>query len=281
MITEKLSTLKINKLTQAQYDRELEAGRIDENALYLTPDEEAKPVIAESTDGINYTVTVPWVTELYTGLSITIIPEISATTNVPKVSVNGLGEYSTLRRASDSAILNLAYDGSFRKGVPVTLTFYNHPDDYGDNDQVFWFWIAEGITRPSKGDIVDTICESGTWTPTLVSGADSLTGFSDCTYHKTGNIVTVSILCWGTFTNRNSDAITFSLPYRVASKRIYGMFGYTNAGLTDLYLAGNCGAASCSVMRHDASGNEVGVTGTGLGRDNWTFQCCLTYGTDE
>lgn len=40
MKTENLSTLKIHKLTQAQYDRELEAGRIDENALYLTPDEE-------------------------------------------------------------------------------------------------------------------------------------------------------------------------------------------------------------------------------------------------
>ena len=40
MITENLSTLKIHKLTQAQYERELEAGRIDENALYLTPDEE-------------------------------------------------------------------------------------------------------------------------------------------------------------------------------------------------------------------------------------------------
>ena len=40
MITENLSTLKIHKLTQAQYERELAAGRIDENALYLTPDEE-------------------------------------------------------------------------------------------------------------------------------------------------------------------------------------------------------------------------------------------------
>ena len=39
MITENISTLKIHKLTQEQYDRELEAGRIDENALYLTPDE--------------------------------------------------------------------------------------------------------------------------------------------------------------------------------------------------------------------------------------------------
>ena len=39
MKTENLSTLKINKLSQAQYDRELAAGRIDPNAIYLTPDE--------------------------------------------------------------------------------------------------------------------------------------------------------------------------------------------------------------------------------------------------
>lgn len=40
MITENLSTLKIHKLTQEQYDRELAAGNIDETALYLTPEEE-------------------------------------------------------------------------------------------------------------------------------------------------------------------------------------------------------------------------------------------------
>ena len=39
MITENVSTLKINRLTQAQYDRELALGNIDENALYITPDE--------------------------------------------------------------------------------------------------------------------------------------------------------------------------------------------------------------------------------------------------
>ena len=41
MITENLPILKIHKLTQAQYDRELEAGRIDETAIYLTPDDES------------------------------------------------------------------------------------------------------------------------------------------------------------------------------------------------------------------------------------------------
>ena len=42
MITENVSTLKIHKLTQAQYNREHEAGRIDPSAIYLTPDEKQK-----------------------------------------------------------------------------------------------------------------------------------------------------------------------------------------------------------------------------------------------
>lgn len=43
MITENLSTLKIHNLTKEQYEQEFEAGRIDENALYLTPYEEIQP----------------------------------------------------------------------------------------------------------------------------------------------------------------------------------------------------------------------------------------------
>ena len=51
MNTENLSTLKIHKLTQAQYDRELEAGRIDDNALYLTPND-VYLVATEFADGL-------------------------------------------------------------------------------------------------------------------------------------------------------------------------------------------------------------------------------------
>ncbi len=40
MITKNLSTLKIHKLTREQYERELNNGNLDENALYLTPDED-------------------------------------------------------------------------------------------------------------------------------------------------------------------------------------------------------------------------------------------------
>lgn len=40
MITENVSTLKINKMTQAQYNRELAAGNIKNDEIYLTPIEE-------------------------------------------------------------------------------------------------------------------------------------------------------------------------------------------------------------------------------------------------
>ena len=40
MITENLSTLKINKMTQEQYDRELAADNINASELYLTPMED-------------------------------------------------------------------------------------------------------------------------------------------------------------------------------------------------------------------------------------------------
>lgn len=39
MIKDTLSTLKINKLTQAQYDAALVAGTIQDNELYMTPDD--------------------------------------------------------------------------------------------------------------------------------------------------------------------------------------------------------------------------------------------------
>ena len=53
MITKNISTLKIHKLTQAQYDRELAAGRIDENAIYLTPEEEVDLSIYATKDYVN------------------------------------------------------------------------------------------------------------------------------------------------------------------------------------------------------------------------------------
>lgn len=127
---------------------------------------------------------------------------------------------------------------------------------------------------------LSALVQSGTWTPQLVSGAGSLTGFSGCTYHKTGNIVHVGVTCWGSFANRNSDVIAITLPFPVASVRAYGSFGYSNRGLTDLYIYAGGGTSQCAVMRHNASGQETAVTGIDVGNDSWTFQFALTYATN-
>ena len=57
MITENLSTLKIHKLTQAQYERELAAGNIDESALYLTPEVEIDLSEYATKDQVNDAIT--------------------------------------------------------------------------------------------------------------------------------------------------------------------------------------------------------------------------------
>lgn len=52
MISENLSTLKINKLTQEQYDRELAANNLSSSELYLTP--VGDHVIEQGTSGVWY-----------------------------------------------------------------------------------------------------------------------------------------------------------------------------------------------------------------------------------
>jgi microcystin-dependent protein len=45
LITENLSTLKIHKLTNSQYEREKAAGRLDGAALYLTPEKKIAGIV--------------------------------------------------------------------------------------------------------------------------------------------------------------------------------------------------------------------------------------------
>jgi hypothetical protein len=49
MQTTNVPTLKINKLSKAQFERELAAGNINENELYLTPDDEGGSVSVDAT----------------------------------------------------------------------------------------------------------------------------------------------------------------------------------------------------------------------------------------
>jgi hypothetical protein len=50
---ENLKTLKIHKLSQEQYDRELLAGNLDPNAFYLTPDDGDADSITIDLENVN------------------------------------------------------------------------------------------------------------------------------------------------------------------------------------------------------------------------------------
>lgn len=61
--------------------------KIDEELHNLN----SKVVTATSTDGVSYSATVPGVTELYTGLEITIIPNMTSASKTVTLDVNVLG----------------------------------------------------------------------------------------------------------------------------------------------------------------------------------------------
>ena len=56
MITENVSALRIHKLSKEQFERELEAGRLKSNEMYLVPDETEEPVPDEPTGWIDATL---------------------------------------------------------------------------------------------------------------------------------------------------------------------------------------------------------------------------------
>lgn len=142
MQTTNVSTLKIHKLTKAQYDRELAAGNIDEYALYLTPDEEQPSIVTTSGTGEAYTATVDSITELTAGVSFVMIPNTVSTTTMPSLNVNNLGAKYIRRRLSSSTSTAVAGSTANWLGAnkPVRVIYDGT------------YWIVD-ITRPSATDI--------------------------------------------------------------------------------------------------------------------------------
>ncbi len=82
-------------------------------------------VDAFSDDGATYTATVEGLEELHTGLEITIIPNITSTSNALKLNVNGLGA-KMVRIPLSSNNSSLGMPGSneyYTAGKPVKLMF--------------------------------------------------------------------------------------------------------------------------------------------------------------
>lgn len=100
MFTEILDVLKIHKLTKEQYERELEAGRIDAGALYLTPVDEMEDVVKM----IPQDLTEEQKTQVRSNIGITtIIPKASIENNGQFLRViDGVPVWSTVPRAEEA-----------------------------------------------------------------------------------------------------------------------------------------------------------------------------------
>ena len=101
---------------------------------------------AHSTDGANYTVNLPGIAKLYTGLEITIIPDMNSTTTLPKLNINGLGVENIKRRISGSTSITVQSESeNFLIAKQPIRIFYN-----GSN------WICD-MARPHATDIYGTV----------------------------------------------------------------------------------------------------------------------------
>lgn len=122
MITENLSTLKINKLTQAQYDRELAAGRIDENALYLTPDELIQSDWNQNDEtASDYIKNKPFSCEINEEIIFEQnIPSSSFTVQTVQNEICATTVVTSTKTFSENGIYNVIYDGTLYSNVTVS-----------------------------------------------------------------------------------------------------------------------------------------------------------------
>ena len=103
-------------------------------------------VAAHSTDGESYTVELPGIAKLYTGLEFTMIPDTTSATTLPKLNVNGLGAVYIRRRITSNTLTTVQSENEefLAKNQPIRI-IYNGT-----------YWVAD-IARPNAPDIYGTV----------------------------------------------------------------------------------------------------------------------------
>lgn len=128
-------------------------------SVNLTPDKlgaakktDVVPIVtATSTDGATYTATVDGVTELYNGLEIVIIPNMTSTKAAVQFDLNGLGvknvrtKINGYNNGNSGTIAALA--GWIGEGVPLAIRYISKFDN----------WQTVDFSRPSATGLYGTI----------------------------------------------------------------------------------------------------------------------------
>lgn len=119
---------------------------------------------ATSTDGVNYAVNVPGVTELKIGMKITIIPNMK-NTGTPNININSLGGRFLLREYSgDKNKTVYAATGFFKAYAPLTITVY---------DNTYFMADSEKPNMAEAGNVLP-ISNGGTGATTAASAKTNL-----------------------------------------------------------------------------------------------------------
>ena len=154
-------------------------------------------VEATSTDGVAYTATLDGITELYNGLEIVIIPNMTSTNTAVTFNLNGLGtknlraKINGYNNGNSGTIAALA--GWIGENVPLAIRYISKFDG----------WQTVDFSRPSASGLYGTIkVEQGGTGATTVDGAKQALGIDKVpnvatndqtpTYSDTNTLATLS-----------------------------------------------------------------------------------------
>ena len=109
-------------------------------------------VVATSSDGVSYSATVPGITELYAGLEVTIVPNMSSTSTAITLNVNDLGsKFVRLPISTNTALLAQPdQEGYYVENRPVKLIYDPKYASKGS-------WVVVGRQRQNSTDLYGAV----------------------------------------------------------------------------------------------------------------------------
>lgn len=154
-----------------------------------------QPVAATSTDGVTYSATVEGITELYNGLTLTIIPNMNSTNAAVQFNLNGLGAKNLRVKIdgynSGNSGTIAAFAGWIGENTPIKIRYLSKFDA----------WQTVDFSRASASGIYGTIKVEGggTGADNAKEGLDNLLSGKNGIelYNGTMNYGTVSVAVEG------------------------------------------------------------------------------------
>lgn len=119
---------------------------------------------ASASDGATYTATVDGITALTSGVKLTIVPSMTATSTSPTLNVNSLGAKQIRRKLSAGTATRSALQNAntVYKDVPLELMYDGT------------YWVATQFTKPAAADLYGTVA--------IANGGTGCTAIADTTY---------------------------------------------------------------------------------------------------